>query len=365
MDFRERITSVLHHAPPDKVPFAPNANHLHRGEFEREMRNRGAGLVVKQISGIWAEMPDVRIEITTEQDTKTTYYHTPVGTVSTRSRQHLKREIAGGGSLIVEGMIKGIDDYDPVIFMIENTKFHADNSVYENCARDLGNDGIIRHNGFEPPYGQTRSFFGGIYGLDSWVYAQNDNPDYFEKLLKALERRTEKEFPLILDSPVELISCGSINGNISPEWLEQRTLAFYKKYVPLLREKGKICLIHAHASNVKSYAQFTQQTGVDVVEALTPPPVGNLSLPEARAVWGQEKIIWINFPETVFWNGPEYTKQYTIDLLKSDPPGDSLIIGFTEMGQSGIHDDNTERVFTAGIRAIAEAIEEYGSYPIS
>ena len=74
------------------------------------------------------------------------------------------------------------------------------------------------------------------------------------------------------------------------------------------------------------------ETGIDVVEAYTPPPVGELSLPEVRAAWGDKTIIWVNIPETIFWFGAEEAKRYTIDLLKSGAPGNALVLSFTEMG---------------------------------
>ena len=45
-----------------------------------------------------------------------------------------------------------------------------------------------------------------------------------------------------------------------------------------------------------------------------------------QAGMGEDVIICINFPETVFWSMFEATKQYTLDLIKSNPPGDKLII---------------------------------------
>jgi hypothetical protein len=99
---------------------------------------------------------------------------------------------------------------------------------------------------------------------------------------------------------------------------------------------------------------------VDVVEGFTPPPIGDLSIKEARAAWGQEIVIWVNFPESMFLEGQEATKEYTLELLKSDPGG-ALILGVTVMGTSMIADEETNQVFQAGMRAIMDAIEEYGS----
>jgi hypothetical protein len=66
MDFLTRINAVLHHAAPDKVPFAPYDNLVPRGDFERELRNRGLGLCLRR-STIWNEMPHVSVEYKNER----------------------------------------------------------------------------------------------------------------------------------------------------------------------------------------------------------------------------------------------------------------------------------------------------------
>ena len=83
-----------------------------------------------------------------------------------------------------------------------------------------------------------------------------------------------------------------------------------------------------------------------------------------KSVADHDPVIWVNFPETIFWLGPDETKRYTIQLLKSDAPGDALVLGFTEMGLWGATDDETEQCFKAGTMAIMEAIEEVGNCPI-
>jgi hypothetical protein len=92
--------------------------------------------------------------------------------------------------------------------------------------------------------------------------------------------------------------------------------------------------------------------------------VGELSLAEVRQAWGSDTVIWINFPETIFYSGYEVTKQYTIDLLHSDAPGNLLVISFTEMGLWGALNDETEKLFKIGTQAIMDAIEEHGKVPI-
>ena len=46
-----------------------------------------------------------------------------------------------------------------------------------------------------------------------------------------------------------------------------------------------------------------------------------------------------------------------LDLIRQDPAR-RLVIGMTEMGTLGVVDAETERIFTSGMRAIMDAVEE-------
>jgi hypothetical protein len=366
MNFQERMHACLHQGMPDQVPFAPYDNLVPRGSFERELRNRGMG-VCRRIATISASMPNVTIESRTDGDTQLTIYHTPEGDVQTRTRAGRGR-INDAQVVEVEGMIKDVRDYDPVIFMLEDTQFHVDNSVYHDCVRDLGSDGIVRDWALDleaAPYGAVRRYFGEISGLDAWIFAQLDAPDHFSALVEAQTRRDERRLALAADSPAEFLGLGWIEGIWSPAQFKKYELPFYLKWVPYLQSRGKICALHCDATkSMKGYKDLIAQIGFKVIEAFTPPPVGELSLAEVRQAWGKDTVIWMNFPETIFYSGYEATRQFTVDLLQSDPPGNALVLSFTEMGLWGAVNDEAERIFKMGTLAIMDAIDAYGKVPI-
>lgn len=353
---RQRMNAVLHHQPADQVPFAPNDNLVPRGDFEREMRNRGMGLLCKS-SVVWSEMPDVSIERRPEGDTMLTLYHTPEGTVSTRHRTHRGR-ISDSGDVQLEWLIKGPEDYGPAIFMIENTVFHPDYGTFLNAVRDVGSDGVVRaHGHLNPPYDSSEKYL----GLVNWIMHQQDHPDHFRELLAALDRQAERLVPLLADSPAELISFGWVRTHrYGPDNYKRYVLPCYEKYLPILKAKGKLCSAHADDARLRPFAQLVRQTGLQIIEAYTPPPFSDLEIEEARAAWGEDTIIWMNFPETVYWHGAEATREYTLNLLHRDRCPGSLIIGVTEMGTFGVTDDATERAFKDGMRAVMDAIEQFG-----
>jgi hypothetical protein len=320
------------------------------------------GLCLRR-STIWEEMPNISVETKNEGDIFVKIYHTPKGDLTTRSKTHVGRIKDDDLDLEVEGLVKGIEDYAAAIFMIDDTILHLDGSIFADAARDIGTDGIVRDDGMKPPYGATRYLYGSTSGLLNWAQDQHDHPGEFEELVQALIRREEKRLELIESSPAEFICLGDLDGTWGPEKIRKYDLPLYQKWVPRLKAKGKITALHAHANNLSHFDGLVPEFGCDVIEAFTPPPVGDLSLADARAAWGKDTIIWINFPETIFWSGAEATKRFIIDLIHCDSSRNALVIGFTEMGIWGAMTDDVERVFKEGTLAILDAIEEYGNFP--
>ena len=358
LNIKGRIMAVLHGEEPDKVPFLPYDNLILRGELERELRTKDMGFCVR-CGTVWSEQPNVTVESSDKGNVATTIYKTPSGCLSKSVRTHLGR---GVEYQELQGLIKSEDDYDAAILMVEDTVYHEDYDNYHNAVRDLGCDGIVRGSGIEPPYYDSSWFFWP--SLADWVVAQYKHKHEFQKLVRALERRAERLLPFIIDSPAEFISFGGVSGHYGPPQFEKYDLPFYQMYTRTLKGKGKICSAHAHSSTLKCLKHLIGRTGLDVIEAFTPPPIGDLSVSEARRAWGKDVVLWVNFPETIFWNGPDETMKYTADLLRSDPPGNRLVIGMTEMGTTGIKDAESEGVYRLGMHALVDAINAYGKYPI-
>jgi hypothetical protein len=109
--------------------------------------------------------------------------------------------------------------------------------------------------------------------------------------------------------------------------------------------------------SLKSIKDQIKETDVDIVEAFTPPPMGNLSLKEAREAWGDKFIIWVNFPETVFYYEPQELRKHVIRFLRETAPGDRVVMGITE--------DMPPDLMEEGLRTFTKTNKRYGKYPVS
>jgi hypothetical protein len=260
-----------------------------------------------------------------------------------------------------EYIIKTEADYDTAIYIIENTVVHRDETPFLDTKRDIGEDGLIIGSKIETPYEALIDYL----GPRNWITEPQNRPKEFKKLLKAYERKVEEICKIIADSPSEIVLVGSICEPQTPELFYKYYLPHLIKYAQIMHKKGKIVGIRARSLWLESIASLIAEAGLDFIEAITPPPAGNLSLSKARAMWGSKVIIWINFPETVFWSGARETYRYTSELIYSDAPGDHLIMGLADLGSSRVINPTTRNIVKNGLLALVDALKDIGICPVN
>jgi len=351
MNIKERVIAALRGEEPDRIPWIILSVLLPRGQFEREIRNMGLGLV------IWPtvyeeETPNVRVEQRISRGIRETIYHTPVGSVSTKVR------ISGLGYdtwWTTEFMIKDTSDYDVVKFIIEDTVYHPNYDAFLDAERELGTDGIACAAGKRSPIQQLLLELMGYKRFSIDLYR---NRLEFEKLLKVMEEKTFELYRIIADSPAEVVWIpDNINGIVtSPKIFEKYCVPFYNKLAHLLHSKDKIISVHMDG-RLKSLLNLIPKTKIDSIDGFTPPPVGDLPIREARKVWGNNHTIWTNFPGTIFLHGVEAIKKCTVEMLKEAAPGNRFIMGITE--------NIPFNVLEISLKTITKIMKKYGKYPIS
>jgi len=343
---------VLNGKTPDMTPFAPFSELIPRAFFERELRGRGMGYIVHSPAVLCSN--DTPLTVTNIGNLRRVSYATPFGELI--EEWETPKGASEDEEVQTRFMIQDAADYRRAVSYIDAMRFEANESGAEVAEFYLGDDGVTHIFTQEPPYMYAQYFL----GLENWSYHQPDFPDEFGTLLEALERAQEKRMDCALRSRADIICLGNLAGNFSPEAYKKYMLPYFQKYAPRFRRAGVKTSVHADALNLSSFKDLIPLHGVDIVEAFTPPPVGDLSLKDARAAWGEDVTIHINFPEAVFYGGYQATKDYARDLILSDPCPNK-IMGMTELGFVGAT-GKTVRMFAEGVRAVFDAVEEYGGY---
>jgi hypothetical protein len=76
---------------------------------------------------------------------------------------------------------------------------------------------------------------------------------------------------------------------------------------------GKLLAVHMDG-NLRSLQADIADAAFDIVEAMTPPPMGDVSIREARARWPR-KALWINFTSSIHIEPPDVIEAHTRSLV--------------------------------------------------
>ena len=351
---KERVLTAIRGQRADRVPFTAyyEAGIIPLGEYERRLRSDGMTMI--KWCPLWtSECPNVQWETTRYcedgQARIRETMKTPVGEVSASYIPGM----AYGTTRVVEYFIKGPDDYRVVQFMVEDAVYRPDYEPYHKLARQLGDDGVVMCNiGYSPFQRMWIEFM----GTERLCLDLVDCRSQFDALYEAILARQKECWQFVADSPAELIEYGgNITGDvIGPDRFRRYHMPVYNEFAAMLHAKGKLLSVHMDGM-LAALKDVIAETDIDIVEALTPPPDGDLTLAEARAAW-RDKIIWINFPSSLHIAGPERICDSVDGLLREAAPGDRFLIGITE--------NVPDTVIQQSLPAISQRLQEKGNLPL-
>lgn len=323
MSPRERILALIRGETIDKLPFAHCERHLPRGEAERIARNKGMALLCNRPCYI-ERFSTVEIQTRVNQSGRLVRsYRTPIGTLTETLATGIGygtacfgRDWMGMVPQRTEYMIKEPQDYEVLKFMVEDLHYESYYDAIEDQMRRLGNDGIVIA---ELPYEPMLRLLLEFVGIAGLFRDLTKSKSHVEEVCDILERKYEEElFPVAADSPSEVVLYGgNIDGYlVSPPLFERYLLPTYSKCAGILHPKGKMMAVHMDG-RLARLSDLIARSSVDIIDAFTPPPMGDMAISEALNLW-PNKILWVNVPSSVSTAptaSPRSVKQYLAQQL--------------------------------------------------
>lgn len=342
---RKRLLAALHRQAVDKTPFSVYECMLPRAAVERRLRNMGLCVVDRTTNVYLTHTPDVKIVTTKYTDNGVervrTEYKTPIGNL------HTIHQPAGFTFWRNKYIFSEPEDYKKLIFMIDNERYEPNYTAYLRGQELLGDDAIARGAvGSEPLQMLFRDLMGGERFCLEWM----DRRDECIKLYQACVRAARRRYEILADSPCEVFNYG---GNFTveimgPQVFAEYFLPHYAEAAEMLHKKGKLIGSHFDG-NCKQIADLLATSALDYIEAFTPAPDTDMTMPEAVAAW-PEKALWINYPSSVHLGSAEKIAQTTRELLEATKDHPGFIIGITE----DVPEDRWEESFLTIMRTIDE-----------
>jgi hypothetical protein len=345
MNSKERLIAALNGQPVDHVPFSPFLAYVWES-FSPEIQKagqlafhhaigadplwRGAPCPVKSIGPKGVERKTVE-----EGDRVVTYVTTPVGNL----RLAFAKSVSGNTNFLVEHPLKCEEDFKVRMWMEENSSYVPNPEPVANHFLGNGREGLSL--GVLIP--RCKSAYQDLVefevGTEDLVYAQMDYPDTVHSLWEIMVHRNLQAAKMTVDSEYDyfLTFEDSSTQNYSPAQYDEFIGSEIGQWCRLLAAAGKHYVQHA-CGHVAALTERMRDHGVFAIESISPPPTGNLTIKDARAMIGSRMGIIGGIEPTRFLNlsvselGP-YTESVIADaqggpfvLANSDscPPGVTL-----------------------------------------
>ena len=327
MNIRERILAALNWEEPDRIPLTIYDWMIPRGETERLLRKAGVGLIMR-LPAHQVDHREVSFISKEYWENGKRYVRKTIRTPIGEIYQTLEPEAAYDTSLwIKEHFIKNPDDYKVMEFVWEDMIIRDNYDVINEAVRRIGGDGLVYVRLAKVP---IQEMLYQMLGLEQFSLDYYNRRDLFDSLHNRMLGRYEELFELAANAPVEIILYGDniTSDVVGEERFRNYCMPVYKRTKEKLAGTQKKLAVHLDG-RLASLKHTIGESEMDIVEALTPPPMGDVSVKEARDLW-PDKALWINFTSSVHIESPGAIEAHTRQLIEEAGTRKGFAIGITE-----------------------------------
>jgi hypothetical protein len=329
MTIRERILAALYRQEPDMVPLTVYESLLPRGERERELRKAGVGLVIRPPAHLVSHR---NVEIINREYWENGLLRirrtirTPVGEIW----QTLEPDVtaySGSNTWIHEHFIKGPEDYKVMEYYIRDGQNRDNYACLEEAKRCVGEDGIVYVRMGRSP---IQAILYEMMGTERFSLHLYDYPELIDSLNETMCQKDEELYEIAAGAPVEvLVLVDNITADmVGVDRFKKYLVPVYKRIKEWLVGSNKLLGSHMDGA-LTALSEVIADTDLDIIEAFTPPPMGDLSIRKAREAW-PGKALWINYTSSVHLQPPEVIEAHTRELLEQAGGKKGFAISVTE-----------------------------------
>jgi len=196
------------------------------------------------------------------------------------------------------------EDYRVRTWITENTEIRPAYENYDKTVERYAPWGMVFPIVWRTP---LQNILVDLAGVEQFSYHLIDLEDEMMTLYEALLDEYRKIVEIVAEGPGRYVE-GIENftaETVGAARYERFLLPVYKKYHPVLHQAGKVVGTH-YDGQLASTRNLIAEAPIDVIESLTEPPEGDMTLAACRDAW----------PEMRFWNN--------INIWKFDLPAPGL-----------------------------------------
>jgi len=308
------VDAILHRRRPERLVYAPNywqwfAHHQHHGLLPPEIAQCGSQLDLIRWLGLdvfsrniycdptryWCggladEIWDgVEVEERRHNDGRDIVtekvYRNKTGTFTERLRYHFAES-----TLVQEKFL--LDETSPpleaFVELVRARRLRFQRDRFDAIQREVGPDGVVNAGELFSPLKMLHI----AAGADKAVYLLADYPELCREAMAAHEAA---QLDLVRQMTTAGVRAMMAMDNLDtmfhpPHYVEQYSAGFYEQAARLCHETGAAFFIHA-CGQQRALLPLIGSLGVDGLEGVTSPPLGDVSLDEAMRLAGDRLII--------------------------------------------------------------------------
>jgi hypothetical protein len=295
MNGRQRLDSVLHKRPTDRLPWTTLVDDATLAAAPQELGGNGGldfyrhiGCDIFLLNGwntphrfaspqlLWPEEVDVH---TRQEDGRAfVEWAAPRGTL---------RAVYEKGHP-VRYPVDSLEAVRVYRSMWEGASFveHDDRPILRSLDELIGEDGVVTR--FWGPSAIPRLLENDM-GTANFYYLLADHPEEIDGLIGTIHERELEAFRILARGPWDSVTLVENTSTfyISPDIYRRYNMPHQRDFVRAVQRQGKPALLHM-CGDVRDILELIGETGCDGIHALTPPPTGNTPWETALDVLGEQ-----------------------------------------------------------------------------
>jgi hypothetical protein len=256
---------------------------------------------------------------------------------------------------LLEHLVKKESDLKILNYAYNDAYFEPDFEQALTRKKQIRDDGIVLVYAPKTPFMQLMVYDIGLMNLTELLM---DYPEQIEETLIIMKGSFDRAMEVVLKTPCDAVM---IPENLSSEMVGK---SFFEKYmrdvqvewIGKIKAASKYSFIHMDGS-LRGLLKEECSTGLNVLEALTPLPVGDVDITEFSSfASGSETILWGGLPGSYFTpmiSDTEFENHVrnVLEIMTSEP---RYVLGVADQ----VPPDGME----SRIAKVAELVECYGKF---
>jgi hypothetical protein len=343
LSIRERLELFWAGERPDRIPYT-----IYQNEWRHTAKDPAWEAMYRAGLGVAWHLPSVRevhpevefLSETSQVDGKKferRILRTPVGEIDETFLDEWQQKF----------FLESAEDYAVMTWIVKHTTVEPAYEEFLRRSDEIGPFGIPMVMLGRTP---NQSILVDLVGLENYAYHLADLSSAMQELYDALLAKFKRKVELAAEGPGRFVAVleNFTADTLGPARYRKVLMPVYEECFPILQAGGKVVGVH-YDGQLSAVKKLIAQAPMNLIESLTPPPEGDMTLAECREAW-PDKLFWSNINVECYYLPPTELKQVVLDRVAQAAP-DGRLLAFEVSEQ---YPDNWQQSIPVVLDALME-----------